>query len=213
MKLIFLGAPGAGKGTQAQLLAKSLGIPVISTGDMIRQAISTGTEAGALAKSFSEKGELVPDEVVVRIVKERLALSDCEKGFLLDGFPRTVPQAQALLDMGTAIEAVVNIAVPDEEIVGRISGRRVCPACGASYHIVANPPKGEDCSCGTAVVIRSDDTEETVRRRLQVYHDQTAPLIGFYQQQPCLMVTVDGMQDIDQVQKDIQDALSQAATS
>ncbi len=183
MKIIFLGAPGAGKGTQAELVSERLGIPTISTGAMIREAIKTGTKMGNEAKKFIEEGALVPDEVVIGIVKERLQESDCAKGFILDGFPRTVPQAEALDKMGVALDKVLSLEVSDEVIIERMSGRRVCPSCGKTYHIVSNPsPKGDLCgACGAELTIRKDDDPEVVKSRLDVYHSTTEPLKDFYE--------------------------------
>ena len=182
MKLIFLGAPGAGKGTQAEIIAGKLNIPTISTGNIIREALANGTEMGLKAKSFIEAGKLVPDDVVIGIIKERLANEDCKDGFILDGFPRTIPQAEALDNMGIIIDKVVDIDVPDENIVNRMSGRRVCKACGSSYHIENKKPKVEGIcdACGGELQIRKDDAPETVLDRLNVYHEQTEPLKDFY---------------------------------
>ena len=182
MKLIFLGAPGAGKGTQAEIIASKLNIPTISTGNIIREALANGTEMGLKAKSFIEAGKLVPDDVVIGIIKERLADEDCNNGFILDGFPRTIPQAEALDNMGIIIDKVVDIDVPDENIVNRMSGRRVCKACGSSYHIEDKKPKVEGVcdACGGELQIRKDDAPETVLDRLNVYHEQTEPLKDFY---------------------------------
>ena len=181
MKLIFLGAPGAGKGTQAEIIAGKLNIPTISTGNIIREALANGTEMGLKAKSFIEAGKLVPDDVVIGIIKERLADEDCNNGFILDGFPRTIPQAEALDNMGIIIDKVVDIDVPDENIVNRMSGRRVCKACGSSYHIENKKPKVEGVcdACGGELQIRKDDAPETVLDRLNVYHEQTEPLKDF----------------------------------
>ena len=182
MNLILLGAPGAGKGTQAEVISEKLGIPQISTGNILREAVKNGTEMGIKAKSFMESGALVPDEVVIGILKDRIAEDDCKNGYILDGFPRTVPQAEALENMGVNIDKVVSIEVPDETIQGRLSGRRVCEKCGASYHIEFNPPKTEGVcdKCGGAAVQRKDDAPETVIERLRTYHEQTAPLADFY---------------------------------
>ena len=182
MNLILLGAPGAGKGTQAEILTDRLGIPAISTGNIIREALKNGTEMGLKAKSFIEAGQLVPDEVVIGIIRERLAQDDCQNGFILDGFPRTVPQAQALEEMGVAITKVIDFEVEDEEVMRRLGGRRVCEGCGASYHMQHKPPKVEGvCDrCGAKVVTRKDDAPETTRDRLTVYHQQTEPLKAFY---------------------------------
>ena len=182
MKLIFLGAPGAGKGTQAEIIAAKLSIPTISTGNIIREALANGTDMGLKAKAFIEAGKLVPDEVVIGIIKDRLAAEDCKGGFILDGFPRTIPQAEALDKMGIIIDKVVDIDVPDENIVNRMSGRRVCKACGSSYHIENKKPKVEGVcdNCGGELQIRKDDAPETVLDRLNVYHEQTEPLKDYY---------------------------------
>ena len=183
MKIIFLGAPGAGKGTQAEKVSERYAIPAISTGAIIREAIKTGTEMGLAAKSYTENGALVPDEVVIGIIKERLAKEDCRDGFILDGFPRTVPQAEALDKMGVEIDMVISIEVADETIVSRMSGRRVCANCGASYHIDFKPSKdGKTCdACGTELTIRRDDAPEVVKSRLDIYHEQTEPLKAYYE--------------------------------
>lgn len=182
MKLILLGAPGAGKGTQAEIISEKYGIPTVSTGNIIRAALKNGTEMGLKAKSYIDAGELVPDSVVIGIVKERLSEPDCKKGYILDGFPRTIPQAVALDDMGFVIDAALSIEVADEEIVKRMSGRRVCEKCGASYHTDYKKPQKEGvCDlCGGSLVIRKDDEPETVKNRLSVYHEQTEPLKDFY---------------------------------
>ncbi len=182
MNLIFLGAPGAGKGTQAEKVSEKLGIPTISTGNIIREALKNETEMGLKAKSFIESGKLVPDEVVIGIIKDRLAEDDCQNGFILDGFPRTIPQAEALDAMGIKIDKVIDIEVADEKIVQRMSGRRVCPDCGASYHTeYKKPQKDGICNaCGAELVIRKDDKPEVVLDRLNVYHEQTEPLKDYY---------------------------------
>lgn len=200
MKIIFLGAPGAGKGTQADIVAATLGIPTISTGAMIRAALSAGTEMGKKAKQFIEQGALVPDEVVIGIIRERLAESDCDGGYILDGFPRTVPQAEALDAMGITLDAVVSIEVDDDEIVERMSGRRVCAACGASYHIKHNPTKdGVTCDkCGTALTVRTDDAPEVVKSRLEIYHTTTEPLKAYYLAKGNLK-TVDGIGTVEEI--------------
>jgi len=182
MNLILLGAPGAGKGTQAEMICERLGIPAISTGNMIREALKSGTEMGLKAKSYMDAGQLVPDEVVIGIIKDRLSQSDCENGFILDGFPRTIPQAEALDNMGVAIDMVIDIEVPDEKIVSRMSGRRVCKNCGASYHLVYKMPvaEGECNTCGGFLTQRDDDKPETVQNRLNVYHKETEPLKDYY---------------------------------
>ena len=182
MKLILLGAPGAGKGTQADILSRKLNIPTISTGNMLRAAIANGSAVGLEAKSYMDSGRLVPDSVIIDIVKERLAEPDCANGFILDGMPRTIPQAEALEANDIRFDAVVSLEISDEEIIGRMSGRRVCPKCGATFHVVSNPPKTEGvCDvCGEALIIRPDDAPETVQSRLDVYHAQTEPLKDFY---------------------------------
>jgi adenylate kinase len=183
MRLILLGAPGAGKGTQAQFITDKYGIPQISTGDMLRAAVKAETELGLQAKVVMDAGGLVSDDIIIGLVKERIAEPDCAGGFLFDGFPRTIPQAQAMVEAGVDIDHVVEIAVDDEEIVARLSGRRVHPGSGRVYHIIHNPPQQEglDDETGEALVQRDDDQEETVRKRLEVYHSQTSPLIDFYE--------------------------------
>ncbi len=182
MRLILLGGPGAGKGTQANFIKDKHQIPQISTGDMLRAAIKAGTELGKKAKGYMDSGGLVPDEVIIGLVKERIKEADCQKGFLFDGFPRTIPQADAMKDAGVSLDAVVDINVPDAEIIKRMSGRRVHLASGRTYHITFNPPKveGKDDVTGEALIQRDDDQEETVRKRLDVYHAQTEPLIDYY---------------------------------
>ena len=182
MKLILLGAPGAGKGTQAEIISEKYNIPTISTGNIIRAALKNGTEMGLKAKSYIDAGNLVPDDVVIGIIKERLAEDDCENGYILDGFPRTIPQAEALDNMGFGIDVALSIEVADEEIVKRMSGRRVCEKCGASYHTEYKKPAKEGvCNlCGAALVIRKDDEPETVKNRLDIYHEQTEPLKDYY---------------------------------
>ena len=185
MRVILLGAPGAGKGTQAQLIMEKFGIPQISTGDMLRAAVKAGTPLGLQAKDIMTAGGLVSDDLIIGLVKERISQSDCAKGFLFDGFPRTIPQAEALLDAGIHIDHVIEIDVADEEIVARLSGRRVHEASGRVYHLIHNAPKqvGHDDITGEPLIQRPDDQEETVRKRLSVYHSQTKPLVGFYQKQ------------------------------
>lgn len=182
MKLIFLGAPGAGKGTQAEYICARLDIPAVSTGNILKEAVKNGTELGVKAKQFMDEGKLVPDEIVIGIIRERLVQPDCKNGFILDGFPRTVAQAEALDAMGVTIDKVVNFYVPDEVIVTRVTGRRACPSCGNTYHIQYKQPLKEGvCDrCGTSLVIRSDDQPETVLKRLAIYHDQTQPLEQYY---------------------------------
>lgn len=184
MRLILLGGPGAGKGTQANYIKEKYQIPQISTGDMLRAAVKAGTELGLKAKSFMDSGGLVPDEVIIGLVKERIKEADCAKGFLFDGFPRTIPQADAMKEAGVAIDAVVEIDVPDEEIVKRMSGRRAHLASGRTYHVIYNPPKveGKDDVTGEPLVQRDDDKEEVVRKRLEVYHAQTEPLVNYYKE-------------------------------
>lgn len=184
MRIIFLGAPGSGKGTQARFIRERYGIPQIATGDMLRAAVQAGTELGKKAKAIMDAGELVPDAIILELIKERLAQPDCADGFLLDGFPRTLAQAQGLEKMGVDLDYVIEIDVPAEEIVKRLSGRRVHPGSGRVYHLLYNPPKqnGKDDVTGEPLIQRADDKEETVRKRLEVYHRQTAPLVDFYRQ-------------------------------
>lgn len=198
MKLILLGAPGAGKGTQAEIISERYNIPTISTGNIIRAALKNGTEMGIKAKAYIENGKLVPDDVVIGIIKERLAEPDCKEGFILDGFPRTIPQAEALDDMGIAIDAALSIEVADSEIVKRMSGRRVCEKCGASYHTEFKKPAKQDVcdACGGKLVIRKDDEPATVLERLKVYHEQTEPLKNYYEAAGRLL-TVEGQDDIN----------------
>ena len=197
MNIIMLGAPGAGKGTQAAVLCEHFGIPTISTGNMIREALKNGTEMGLKAKSYMDDGKLVPDEVVIGIVKERLGEDDCKKGFILDGFPRTIPQAEALDAMGVEIQYVINIDVADETITRRMSGRRVCENCGRPYHIESlKPQKDGVCDdCGGTLVQRKDDHPDTVLARLAVYHKETEPLVAYYEKQGKL-VNVPGVDDV-----------------
>lgn len=197
MNLILLGAPGAGKGTQAEVICDHLHIPAISTGNIIREALKNGTELGQKAKSYMDSGALVPDEVVIDIIKERLGKDDCQNGFILDGFPRTVPQAEALDAMGVRIDKVLDIEVADEKIMQRLSGRRVCQDCGASYHIEYKPSKVEGVcdKCGGATVLRKDDHPDTIRDRLKVYHDQTEPLKDYYAKTGKLTV-VEGQEEV-----------------
>ncbi len=208
MNIIFLGAPGAGKGTQADRIADAYGIPTISTGNMIREALAKGTEMGLKAKAFIEAGQLVPDAVVIGIIQERLALADCANGFILDGFPRTIPQAEALEEMGVTIDKVVDIEVADDIITARMSGRRVCPKCGAPYHIESLKPKKDGIcdKCGTELQQRKDDKPETVADRLKVYHEQTEPLKDFYAKRGTLK-EVDGLGSVDEITKRVKDAL------
>ena len=197
MKIILLGAPGVGKGTQAEVICERLSIPAISTGTIIREALKSGTEMGRKAKSYMEAGQLVPDEIVIGIIEERLAKGDCENGFILDGFPRTIVQAEALDKMGFPIDKVIDIEVTDEDIVARISGRRVCDNCGAIYHVRYKPSKVEGVcdKCGGTLSQRKDDQPETVKERLKVYHEQTEPLKEYYQKQGKLFI-VEGEEHI-----------------
>ena len=214
MRMILLGAPGAGKGTQAKYLTGKYGIPQISTGDMLRAAVKEGNELGRQVKSVMESGGLVTDDTIIALVKERIQAPDCRNGFLFDGFPRTIPQAQALLDAGIAIDVVLEIDVPDEEIVRRLSGRRVHPGSGRVYHVDHHPPKtpGIDDETGEALVQRDDDKEETVRKRLQVYHEQTEPLVDFYRDLEqhdgsVKFVRVNGVGSIEEIKKELNQAL------
>ena len=210
MNLILLGAPGAGKGTQAELLVKQLSIPQISTGNMLREAMRNGSELGKQVKSLMDAGALVPDDIIMSIVAERVAQSDCANGFILDGVPRTLAQAEAMDAKGIRIDHVVSIEIDDAVIEGRMTGRRVCTKCGASYHIVANPPKVEGIcdQCGEAVAIRKDDTPETVRHRLEVYHTTTEVLKDYYAKQGKL-VLIEGNQSIEGANRDILKALGE----
>lgn len=215
MNIILFGPPGAGKGTQAKKLVDFYGIPQISTGDILRANVREGTELGLAAKAYMDKGELVPDKVLIGIIKNRLKEDDCEKGFILDGYPRTVPQADALEiileEIDKPIDIVLNLEVPDEVLVGRISGRLMCK-CGASYHIISNPPKKNNtCDiCGGEVFQRADDKAEAVQTRLDVYKKQTQPLINYYKEKG-ILVTLDGTKDIDVVFKDIKAILAKFA--
>jgi adenylate kinase len=204
MKLILLGPPGAGKGTQAKLLTEKLGVPQISTGDMLREAVREGTELGLKAKAFMDAGGLVTDELVVGIIRDRTRKSDCRDGYILDGFPRTIPQAEALDEMlagqGTGIDRVVSLVVPTEALVERSAGRRSCPKCGAMFHVTARPPKvaGVCDACGEKLVIRVDDQPETVRERQRVYGEKTAPLIEYYRRKGVLF-EVEGLGEVDEI--------------
>lgn len=208
MNLLIMGPPGAGKGTQAEVLVKELKITHISTGDMFRAAIKEGTEMGKKAKEYMDAGQLVPDEVVVGMVKERLSKDDCANGFLLDGFPRTLPQADALgetiADLGLAIDGVINIGVPREKLIDRLTGRRICRGCGASFHVIFNPPNeaGKCDACGGELYQRDDDNEATAASRLDVYEEQTQPLIDYYNEKG-LLLEINGDQEIDKVLGDI----------
>lgn len=197
MNLIFLGAPGAGKGTQAEVICKEYGIPAISTGNILREALKSGTEMGLKAKAYMEAGDLVPDAILIGIIKDRLAEDDCRNGFVLDGFPRTIPQAEALDKMGITIDKVIDIEVSDDRIVARMSGRRVCEQCGASYHMLYKKPVKEGIcdACGGTLIQRKDDHPDTVKDRLQVYHEQTEPLKDFYSRQRKLFI-VEGQEEV-----------------
>lgn len=208
MKLIMLGAPGAGKGTQAEILSKKLGIPTISTGNILRAAVKAGTPIGLKAKSFMDAGALVPDDVIIGIIAEALQGPECEKGYILDGVPRTIPQAEAMEQQGVEIDWALDIEVEDDTIVERMAGRRTCEACGASFHVVNNPPKREGiCDvCGQALTVRKDDAPETVKARLATYHAQTEPLIAFYRERGKLK-TVDNQPTIEATTAEIEKAL------
>ena len=208
MKLILLGAPGAGKGTQAEKICEKFNIPAISTGNIIRAALANGTEMGLKAKSYMDAGQLVPDEVVIGIIQERLKEDDCKNGFILDGFPRTIPQAQALEDMGIEIDKVVDIEVPDETITARLSGRRVCEKCANSYHMIYKFPKVEGIcdACGGKLIQRKDDAPETVQARLVEYHAMTEPLKDFYQKLGKLTI-VEGQEEVADTTKLVFEAL------
>ena len=197
MNLIMLGAPGAGKGTQAERISEKYAIPTISTGEILRNAISTGTELGMTAKSYMDAGQLVPNEIVIGIIRDFLKQDSCKNGFILDGFPRSIPQAEALDAMGVKIDAVVSIEVADEKIVERMSGRRVCPTCGASYHILYKPSEKEGvCTkCGADLIIRKDDNPDTVLARLHTYHEQTEPLKGYYANKG-ILIEIEGQEEV-----------------
>ncbi len=220
MRLILLGGPGAGKGTQANYIKKNYEIPQISTGDMLRAAVKAGTELGKEAKGYMDSGGLVPDEVIIGLVKERIKEPDCEKGFLFDGFPRTIPQADAMKEAGVPIDAVVDIDVPDGEIIKRMSGRRVHLASGRTYHVTFNPPKeeGKDDETGEPLIQREDDKEETVRHRLDVYHDQTEPLIDYYKKWKAsgeeaapIYIGIEGVGKVDEIRDGIFSELDKLA--
>lgn len=210
MKIIFLGAPGAGKGTQADIVAQKLGIPTISTGNMLREAIKNGTELGLKMKHYTENGQLVPDDVIIGIVAQRLAEPDCAKGYILDGMPRTIAQAEALEKIGIEIDDAISIEIDDEVIEERMEGRRVCEHCGASYHIHANPSKVEGVcdNCGGKLITRKDDAPETVKERLRVFHEQTEPIKGFYEARGKLKL-VKGDQPIADANAEIMAALGE----
>lgn len=214
MRIILLGAPGAGKGTQAQFITGELGIPQISTGDMLRAAVKAGTELGKMVADVMNSGGLVTDEIIIALVKDRIQQDDCANGFLFDGFPRTIPQAQAMVDAGIDIDRVIEIQVDDEEIVSRLSGRRVHPGSGRVYHIIHNAPvkDGVDDVTGEALVQRDDDKEATVRKRLAVYHEQTQPLVKFYQDLQknaggVQVISIDGQDDVQKIRARLADAL------
>ena len=208
MKLILLGAPGAGKGTQAEILSKLLNVPTISTGNILRAAIKNGTPVGLEAKSYIEAGQLVPDAVIIGIIRERLAEADCANGYILDGVPRTIPQAEAMESMGIDVDTALSIEVDDDVIVERMSGRRTCPACGGTYHVVNNPPKTEGIcdNCGAALTVRKDDAPETVKARLVTYHTETEPLKAFYEARQKL-VKVDNRPSIEATTEAIREVL------
>lgn len=215
MRIVLLGPPGAGKGTQARFITESYGIPQISTGDMLRAAVSAGTDLGKQVQSIMDSGRLVPDEIMIVLVRERIAQPDCANGFLFDGFPRTIPQAQALEQARIDIDHVIEIHVPDDEIVARLSGRRVHPASGRVYHVIHNPPKtaDKDDLTGEPLIQREDDREQTVRKRLEVYHEQTAPLVAFYRklsdEKSSLRYTrIDGSGNVASIKTAIRQALN-----
>lgn len=209
MKLILFGPPGAGKGTQGELISAALQIPTVSTGAMLRAAIKEGTELGKKAETVMASGALVPDELVVGILRDRLAQDDCKNGFILDGFPRTIPQAEALETLGISVDCVLSLEVSDETIVERMSGRRVCPSCGATYHVLYNPPKkqADRCDvCGEALAQRPDDNADVVRNRLAVYHRETEPLKAYYEQKG-LLRTVQGQDKVEETSRLVREAL------
>jgi len=214
MNLMVFGAPGAGKGTQAKYLVERYNIPQISTGDILREAVANKTEMGLEAKKYMDEGKLVPDSTIIGIIRDRLQQEDCKNGFILDGFPRTLPQAEALEElmneMGIKLDKVISFNVPDEQIVKRIAGRRVCPKCGASFHVEFNPPKKEGIcdECGSELIIRKDDNVDTIKSRLEAYHSQTAPLMEFYKQRG-VFVELDGSKELGEVTKDMFRALGE----
>ena len=212
MKLILLGAPGAGKGTQAEVICNKKNIPTISTGNILREALKSGTEMGLKAKTYMESGQLVPDEILIGIIKDRMKEPDCQNGLILDGCPRTIPQAEALDQMGAGIDVVLDIEVADEDIVTRMSGRRVCEACGSSYHVLYKQPKAEGVcdACGGTLVQRKDDHPDTVKERLNVYHNQTEPLKEYYSKQGKLRV-VHGQDKVEDTTKMVLEALEDLA--
>jgi len=205
MRVILLGGPGAGKGTQANYIKERYGIPQISTGDMLRAHVKSGSELGVAAKKIMDAGGLVSDDIIMGMVQERIKDDDCKSGYLFDGFPRTIPQAEALKAAGVPIDAVVEIDVPDEEIIKRMSGRRVHLSSGRTYHVVFNPPKaeGKDDVTGEPLIQRDDDQEETVKSRLNIYHEQTEPLISFYSSEPCKYVKINGVGSVDEIREGI----------
>ena len=209
MNLILMGAPGAGKGTQSAKISEKWNIPAVSTGDMLRAAVKEGTEMGKTAKSFMDAGQLVPDEVVIGIIKDYLSSDKCSNGFILDGFPRSIPQAEALDKMGVKIDAALSIEVADEKIVERMSGRRICSGCGASYHVVYNPPKKADVcdACGASLYTRADDAAETVLNRLETYHNITEPLKDFYAAKG-MLICVEGQEKVEDTTAEVMKALS-----
>jgi len=216
MKIILIGAPGAGKGTQAAFITKEFDIPQISTGDMLREAVQAKTELGLQAKDFMNQGKLVPDDLIIDLVKLRINKEDCKKGFLLDGFPRTIPQAQAMIDEDITIDYVIEVAVPDHEIIKRLTGRRIHPASGRIYHIINNPPKkdGFDDITGEPLVLRDDDKESTIIQRLKTYHKQTEPLVNFYSnlsnkdlQSELSFISINGINQPDNINSEIVDKL------
>ncbi len=214
MNLMVFGAPGAGKGTQAKYLVDRYNIPQISTGDILREAVANKTAMGLEAKKYMDEGKLVPDSTIIGIIKDRLKEEDCKNGFILDGFPRTLAQAEALeelmQEMGIKLDKVISFNVPDEDIIKRIAGRRVCPKCGASFHIEFNPPKKEGVcdECGSELIIRKDDNVDTIKSRLEAYHSQTAPLMEFYQQRG-VFVELDGSKELSEVTKDMFEVLEE----
>lgn len=216
MQLVLFGPPGAGKGTQAKFLSEFLNVPHISTGDILRENVKKGTELGMKAKSYMDKGELVPDKLLIDLIKDRLSQPDCRKGYLLDGFPRTIPQAKALDeildDMNKGLDGVINVDVGPGELVRRLSGRRICKSCGASYHVVFNPPKVKDVctACGGELYQREDDKEEAIKNRLNVYLKQTQPVLDYYKKKD-ILIDIDGEKEIDEVTADIKTAIENLA--
>lgn len=212
MQLVLFGPPGAGKGTQAKFLSEFLNVPHISTGDILRENVKKGTALGMKAKSYMDKGELVPDKLLIDLIKDRLSQPDCRKGYLLDGFPRTIPQAKALDeildDMNRGLDGVINVDVGSAELVKRLSGRRICKSCGASYHVVFNPPKVKDVctACGGELYQREDDKEEAIKNRLNVYLKQTQPVLDYYKKKD-ILIDIDGEKEIDEVTADIKTAI------